>query len=71
MSKIIFESIQCVKHCKDASGKAKLTLDERYKHKYLVKNENIIIPLYIGLVRLYLKYVVQFWSPYLAKESEI
>ncbi len=74
------ESIQCVKHLgvtipsslkysqlyTDAAGKANRTLF--YKQKFSCKNKDVILPLYISLVRPYLEYTKQFWSPNHAKD---
>ncbi len=52
--------------CKDAEGKANRMLGF-IKRNFSFKNKDIILPLYNSLVRPYLEYAVQFWSPHLAK----
>ncbi len=70
------ESVQCVKdvgvtiasslkfsqQCKDAAGKANRMLGF-INRNFSFKNKDIILPLYVSLVRLKLEYAVQFWSP--------
>ncbi len=55
---------------KDAAGKANRMLGF-IKRNFSFKNKDIILPLYNSLVRPHLEYVVQFWSPHLAKDSKI
>ncbi len=77
------ESVQCVKclgvtiasnlklsqHCKVAAGKADAVLGfTNVNRNFSLKNKDIILPLYMSLVRPHLEYTVQFWSPYLAKD---
>ncbi len=73
---IKLDSVQCVKdlgvsitsnlkicqQCKDAAGKAHRMLGFR-KSCLSFKMKDIIVPLYISLVRPLLQHVVQFWSP--------
>ncbi len=75
------ESVHCVKdlgvtitlnlkfsqQCKEAAGKAKRMLGF-IKRNFSFKNKDIILPLYNSLFRPLLEYVVQFWSPHLAKD---
>ena len=49
------------KQCKNAADKA--------NRKFSFKNKEVILPLYISLVRLHLEYAVQFWSPYHTKDK--
>ncbi len=81
ISGVKLESIQCVKdlgvtiasklkssqQCKDATGKVNRML-VFIKRKFSFKNKNMILLLYISLVRPHLEYGVQFWSPHLAKD---
>ncbi len=68
-----FESIQCVKElgdsvtssfkfsqqCKDAAGKANRMLG--FINRYIsFKTKDLILPLYISVVRSHLEYAVQF-----------
>jgi len=78
------ESVQCVKdlgvtlmsnlkflqQCKDAAGKANRMLGY-INRNFSFKNKDIILPLYISLVRPHMGYAVQFWSPHHAKDSRI
>ncbi len=75
------KSIQCVKdlgvaimlnlkfsqQCKEAAGTANRILGF-IKRNFSFKHKDIILSLYNSLVRLHLEYVVQFWSPHLAKD---
>ncbi len=81
MNGVKLESIQCVKdlgvtiasnikfsqQCKDAAGKVNRML-AFLNRIFSVKNKDIILPLYINLVRLHLEYAVQFWAPYHSKD---
>ncbi len=82
MSVVKLESIQCVKdlgvtialnlklslHCKEAVCKAKGMLGFINKI-FFFKNKDVILPMYISLVRPHLEYVVQFWLPHHAQNS--
>ncbi len=75
------ESVQCVKdlrvcitsslkfsqQCKDAASKANRMLGF-INRNFSFKNKDVILPLYISLVRPQLEYAVQFWSPHHAKD---
>ncbi len=75
------ESVQCVRdlgvtiasnlkfsqQCKDAAGKANRMLGF-INRNFSFKNKDVILPLYISLVRPHLEYAVQFWSPHHAKD---
>ncbi len=51
---MIASNLKFIQHCKDASGKANRMLDFINKNIFF-RNKNITLPLYIGLVRTYLK----------------
>ncbi len=54
-------------HCKESACKANRMLGF-IDRKFSFKNKDIILNLYIGLVRPRLEYTVQFWSAYHAKD---
>ena len=55
------------KQCKEAAAKANRMLGF-IKRNFTFKNKDIILPLYISLVRPHLEYAVQFWSPHHEKD---
>ncbi len=73
MNGVKLDSVQCVKdlgvllasnlklflQCKDAAGKANRMLGF-INRNFSFKNKDIILPLYISLVRRHLEYAVQF-----------
>ncbi len=75
------ESVQCVKHlgvtiasslkfsqqCIEVGGKA-IRMLGYINRNFLFKNKDVILPLYISLVRPHLEYAVQFWSPHNTKD---
>ncbi len=75
------ESVQCVKdlgvtiafslkfsqQCKEAAGKANRMFGF-INRNFSFKNKDVILPLYISLVRPHLENAVQFWSPHRAKD---
>ncbi len=81
MNGVTLQNVQCVKalgvtvasnlklflHCKDDACKATRMLDP-INRNYSFKNENIILPMYISLVRPHLEYAVKFWLSQLAKD---
>ncbi len=81
MNGVKLDSVQCVKdlgvstasnlkfsqQCKDAAGKANRMLGF-INRNFSFKNKDIIVPLYISLVRPHLDYAVQFWSPHHTKD---
>ncbi len=81
MGGVKLESIHCVKdfgvtitsnlkfsqHCKEAARKTNRMLGF-INRKFSFTNKDIILPMYISLVRSHLEYAVQFWSPHHAKD---
>ncbi len=81
MNGVKLDSVQCVKdlgvsiasnleffrQCKDAAGKANRMLGF-INRNFSFKNKDIIVPLYISLVRPHLEYAVQIWSSTHAKD---
>ena len=63
----ISSSLKFAQQCKDAVGKANRMLGF-INRNFSFKNKDIIVPLYISLVRPHLEYAVQFWSPHHAKD---
>ncbi len=75
------ESVHCVKdlgvsvayslkisqQCKDNAGKANRMLGF-INRNISFETKDVILPLYISLVRPHLEYVVQFWAPHHAKD---
>ncbi len=59
----ITSNLKFSQHCKEAACKANRTLGF-IKQKFSFKNRNIILPMYISLVRPHLECAVQFWSPH-------
>ncbi len=74
------ESVQCVKdlgfsiafcfkfsqECKEAACKANRMLGF-INRNFSLKYKDVILPLYISLIRPHMEYAVQFWSPHHAK----
>ncbi len=68
VSKIwIASSLKFSQQSKDAVGKANRMLGF-INRNFSFKNKDTILLLYISLVRPYLEYVVQFWSPHHTKD---
>ncbi len=81
MGGVKLESVHCVKdlgvtitsnlkfsqHSKEAACKANRMLGF-INRNFSFKNKDIILPMYISLVRPHLEYAVQFWSPHHAKD---
>ncbi len=77
MNGVKLNSAQCVKdlsvsiasnlkfpqQCKDAAGKANRMLGF-INRNFSFKKKDIILPLYISLVRPHIEYAVKFWSPH-------
>ncbi len=77
MGGVKLESKQCVKdlgvtimwnlkfyqHCEEANRMLGFM-----NRNFSFKNKDIILPMYISLVRPHLEYRVQFWSPHPAKD---
>ncbi len=82
MNGVKLESVKCVKDlgvsiasnlkfswkCKDAAGKANRKLGF-INRNFSFKNKDIILPLFISLVRPYQEHAVQFWSLHHAKDK--
>ncbi len=66
----ISSDLKFSQQCKSAAGKANRMLGIINKN-FSFKNKDIILPLYINLVRPHLEYAVQFWSPHHTKDSKI
>ncbi len=74
------ESVHCVKdlgvtiasnlkfsqQCKDAAGKSRML--DFINRNFSFKNKDVILPLYISLVRPHLEHAVQFREPHHAKD---
>ena len=60
----ITSTLKLSQHCKYASSKDHRILGYLNK-KNSFKNENIISPLYMNLLRLHLEYAVQYWTEWL------
>ena len=63
----ISTNLKFSQQCKDAAGKANRMLGF-INRNFSFKSKDIILPLYISLVRPHLEYAVQFWSPHHAKD---
>ncbi len=84
MNGVKLENAQCVKdlgvtitlnlkfslHCKEAACKVNRILGF-INNNFSFKNKDIILLIYISLVRPHLEYAVQFSSPYHEKDSKI
>ncbi len=57
----IASSLKLSQQCKEAAGKANRMLGF-INRNFSFKNKDVILPLYISLIRPYLEYAVQFWS---------
>ncbi len=80
MNEIKLESVKCVKdlgvtiasslkfsqQCKDSAGKPNRILGF-INRNFSFKNKDVILPLYVSLVRSHLEFAVQFWAPHHAK----
>ncbi len=64
---MITSNLKFSQHCKEAVFKANRMLGFKNRNCSF-KNKDIILPMYISLVRHYLEYTVQFWSPHHAKD---
>ncbi len=63
----ITSSLKFSQQCKDAAGKANRMLGF-INRNISFKKKDVILPLYISLVRPHLEYALQFWSPHHAKD---
>ncbi len=59
---MLASNLEFSRQCKDTVGKAN-RMPDFIKRNFPFKIKDIILPLYISLVRPQLEYVVQFWSP--------
>ncbi len=66
LSVTVASSLKFSQQCKDAAAKANRRLG-LISINFSFKNQDIILPLYISLVRPHLKYGVHFWTPHHAK----
>ncbi len=81
MGGVKLESIHCVKNigvmitsnlkfselCKEVACKANRMLGS-INRNFSFKNKDIILPMYISIVRTHLEHAMQFWSPHHAKD---
>ncbi len=63
----IASSLKFSQQSKEAAGKANRMLGFENRN-FSFKNKDVILPLYVSLVRPHLQYAVQFWSPHHAKD---
>ncbi len=63
----IASSLKFSQQCKKAAGKANRMLGFMNRN-FSFKNKDVILLLYISLVRSHLEYAVQWWSPHHAKD---
>ncbi len=66
----IASNLKFSQQCKDAASKANRMLGFINKN-FSFKNRDIILPLYISLVRPHLECAVQFWSPHHRKTAKL
>ncbi len=66
----IASNVKFSQQCKYVSGESNSMLGF-INRNFPFRNKDISLPLYISLVRPHLEHAVQFWSPYLAKDSKI
>ncbi len=59
--------LESAQYVQDAVSKANRMLGFINKN-FSLKNKDLILPLYISLVRPHLEYAVQFWTPHHAKD---
>ncbi len=59
----IASSLKFPQQCKDAAGKANRKMGF-INRNFSFQNKDVILSLYISLVRPHLEYVVQFWAPH-------
>ncbi len=62
----VASSLKFSQQCKDAAGKANRMLSFTNRNFTFI-NDDVILPLYISLVRPHLEYGVQFLAPHHAK----
>ncbi len=63
----IMSTLKFSRQYEEAAGKTNRMLGF-IKRNFSFKNKDIILPLYISLVRPHLEYAAEFWSPHLAKD---
>ncbi len=63
----ITSNLKFSQYCKEAACKANRMLGF-INRNFSFKNKDIILPMYISLVRPHLEYAVQFWSSHHAKD---
>ncbi len=65
----VASNLKFSQQCKDAAGKANTCRMLGFINRHFsFKNKDVILPLYISLVRTHLEYAVQFWAPHHAKD---